>query len=943
MRGNAIGPYQILEKLGAGGMGEVYLAHDPRLGRRVALKTVSSSTIGTTDARASLLREASAAAKLNHPNIAAVYDVLDDAEGLHIVMEYVEGESAASLVRRGRLPVHKIVDIGIQLMDALEDAHAHGVLHRDIKPGNMMITPQGRVKVLDFGLAKISNPLAPVRPRAESGESHMIVGTLGYMAPERLLRRDADQRADLYAAGALLFEMLTGRLPYEESNYPALAVVAMTEAPPIPSALNPQIPEPLSNIVLRALAREPAERYGSAAEFKRDLVQVADGLSEAVTGPIEWETLPSARPPAGRPSRSWRGITSVVAAVIVAIVAWILWTLASRQTPAQAFGERDWVLIADFDNNTAEPLFEHTLRATLETALQQSRYVNVFPRAQVFDALRRMRVSDTSRIDEARAVELGKRENIKVVLGGSALASGNTFQISMRAVATASGDLLFVETRRFTRKEQLFEQVDSLALAVREKLGEAVSRTGKETHRLAQVTTSSLEALELYSRAADELARGGLEKSRDLLEAALARDPDFAMAHVRLGDTYTALGQFEKTRQHYQRAYQLRDRVTDRESYSIQSEYFEVNDEYDKARDSWRVLTQLYPDDASARIQLGLALQELGEFEAAIPELRYALKLNPFHGSAHATLVLLLARLGRPDEAIATYEQAVARGIDNPYLLWGSGLARTARGESDMARDTFTRLAAAGGAYRSLGDLYLAQLDSYEGKLSAARDRFNAGLALDVNLANLANELLRHFLLGRVLLLQGDRASAAQQARAILAAGQESLIPQNLYQAGTLLVRAGSLGPARDVSHRLERIQREKPSPFHRTLLEVLKGEIALAGGQLKDAEVAFRLAAGGYPGSEAHEGLARVLTGRKEWSLALEEWNRVLALRGDILQVGFAADWPLAHLGLARACRDAGDRGCATRHYEAFITLWQRGDSSIRRDAEEELRQLAR
>jgi tetratricopeptide (TPR) repeat protein len=942
MRSDAIGPYQILEKLGAGGMGEVYLAHDPRLGRRVALKTVSSSTIGTTDARASLLREASAAAKLNHPNIAAVYDVLDDAEGLHIVMEYVEGESAASLVRRGRLPVDKVVDIGIQLMDALEDAHAHGVLHRDIKPGNMMITPQGRVKVLDFGLAKISNPLAPVRHGAESGDSHVIVGTLGYMAPERLLHRDADQRADLYAAGALLFEMLTGRLPYEEPNYPALAVIAMTEAPPPPNALNPQVPEPLSNIVLRALAREPAERYGSAAEFRRDLVHVADGLRDAVTGPVEWEASPSGRPPA-RPARRWRGITSVIAAVIVAIVAWILWTLASRQTPAQAFGERDWVLIADFDNNTAEPLFEHTLRATLETALQQSRYVNVFPRAQVFDALRRMRVSDTSRLDEARAVELGKRENIKVVLAGSALASGNTFQISMRAVETASGNLLFAEARRFTRKEQLFDQVDSLALAVREKLGEAVSRTGKETHRLAQVTTSSLEALELYSRATDELARGGIEKSRDLLEAALARDPDFAMAHVRLGDAYTALGQFEKTRQHYQRAYQLRDRVTDRESYSIQSRYFEINDQYDKARDSWRVLTQLYPDDATARIQLGLDLQETGDFEAAVPELRYALKLNPFHGSAHATLVLLLARLGRPDEAIDAYEQAVARGIDTPYVLWGSGLARTARGENDMARDTFTRLAASGGAYRSLGELYLAQLDSYEGKLSAARDRFNAGLALDVKLANLANELHRHFLLGRVFLLQGDRASAAQQARAILAAGQESLIPQNLYQAGTLLVRAGNVGPARDVLRRLEGVQGEKPSPFHRTILEVLKGEIALAGGQLKDAEAAFRVAADGYPGSEAHEGLARVLTRRKEWSPALEEWNRVLALRGDILQVGFAADWPLAHLGLARACRDAGDRGCATRHYEEFINLWQRGDSSIRRDAEEELRQLAR
>jgi serine/threonine protein kinase/tetratricopeptide (TPR) repeat protein len=943
MPGNAIGPYQILEKLGAGGMGEVYLAHDPRLGRRVALKSVSSSSIGSTDARASLLREARAAAKLNHPNIAAVYDVLDEADGLHIVMEYVEGESASSLIRRRHLSVDRVVDIGIQLMDALEDAHAHGVLHRDIKPGNMMITPQGRVKVLDFGLAKISSPIAPLRREAKSAESHVIAGTLGYMAPERLLHRDADQRADLYAAGALLFEMLTGRLPYEETDYPALAVLAMTEVPPAPNALNPKVPESLSSVVLRALAREPGERYGSAAEFKRDLIYVADGLAEAVTGAVDSEPPRAPEKATRQRTRSLRRITSAVAALIVAIIAWIVWTNVPPPMPAQAFGERDWVLIADFDNNTGEPLFEHTLRTTLETALQQSRYVNVFPRTQVFDALRRMRAANAARIDEARAVEIAKRENIKVVLSGSALASGSVFQLSMRAVEASNGNLLFAEMRRFRRREQLFDQVDSLALTVREKLGEAVSRTGSQTHHLAQVTTSSLEALELYSRAVDELARGGLEKSRDLLEAAVTRDPDFAMAHVRLGDVYTGLGQFEKTRQHYTRAYALRDHVTDRESLAIQSKYYEIDDD-EKARDSWRVLTQLYPDDVGARIELATELYETGDFEAAVPELRHALTLNPFHGPAHLRLVLLLARLGRPDEAISAYEQAAAKGIDNPFVLWGGGLARMARGENDMARVVFTRLAESGGSYRSLGELYLAQLDSYEGKLTAARGRLEAGLVLDVKLANLANELLRHYLLGRLLLLQGDLPSAAQQARAILTTGKENLIGQNLYQAGSLLVRAGSIGPARDVLRRLERMHSEIPTPFYRTILEVLRGDVALAGGHLQDAETAFKTAASGYPGSDAHEGLARVYTRRQNWSAAREEWNRVIALRGDILQVGFAADWPLAHLALARACRDAGDRTCATSHYETFLKLWQLGDAvAPRREAEAELRLAAR
>ena len=249
------------------------------------------------------------------------------------------------------MPIEKVVDIGIQLMDALDDAHTHGILHRDIKPANIVITPHGRVKVPDFGLAKITNPLTPLQ-RPESTEAQMVVGTLGYMAPERLLRREADHRADLYAAGALLFEMLTGRLPHEETEYTALALVAMTEAPPAPDTLNPQVPKSLSAVVLRALAREPSNRYGSAAQFRRDLVAVAGDLADSVTGDV----LEAQQAPAESTRTSWR-LRGAATAVVVATCAWIAWTIASRPTPAQAFGERDWVLIADFDNKTDEPLF----------------------------------------------------------------------------------------------------------------------------------------------------------------------------------------------------------------------------------------------------------------------------------------------------------------------------------------------------------------------------------------------------------------------------------------------------------------------------------------------------------------------------------------------------------------------------------------------------------
>jgi tetratricopeptide (TPR) repeat protein len=719
----------------------------------------------------------------------------------------------------------------------------------------------------------------------------------------------------------------------------------MTRLPQAPDAIDHRIPPGLSAVVLRALAREPRDRYGSAAELRRDLGRVAEALAERETTDVAshpsaaWQPVSTSRPPPGKRRRIALAVMS-----LAVLGAWVAWTVTSRPTPVEAFRERDWVLIADFENLTGERLFDHTLRATLETALLQSKYVNVVPRAQAFEGLRRMRRPDVTRLDEATALELGKRENIRVVLAGSALASGGTVRLSVRAIGTTNGDLLFVATEQFTRKEELFDRVDALARAVRENLGELMSRASAQTLPLARVTTQSLEALQLYSRAGDAQARGRIEESRDLLEAAVTRDPDFAMAHLHLGDAYSNLGQFSKTLEHYNRAYALRDRVTEREAHAITSSYFKSRDEYEKAAESWRVLSRLYPDDLTARFELGMALYESGEFAAALQEFRHVQKLNPHHGSAHARLVLLLARMNQPDEAARVYDSAVSRGIETPYLKWGAGLAYLAQDRIDAARDTFRRLAEAGGLYVSLSDIYLAQADEYEGKMEAARQRLDAGLALDRKTGNVANELLRRYLLGRVVLLRRDRAAAERQARAIIGTDERHLIAQNLYQAGTLFVRVGDLQAARSAATRLARLRARMPSGFHGTLLDLIQGEIALAENRLQEAAASFESAAGGYPRYEAHEGAARVYERRADWPRARQAWQRVIESRGHILQVGFAADWPLAHLQIARACRREGDSSCAAAQYTKFIKLWTHGDDLVaRREAEAELRQIAR
>ncbi|MCA1563898.1 MAG: serine/threonine protein kinase, partial [Acidobacteria bacterium] len=286
LTGQSIGPYRVLLKLGSGGMGDVYLAEDVRLGRRVALKSPSDTWLASPDARARLHREARAAAQLNHPNIAAIYDVLDLDERPHIVMEYVEGETLSARVRRGRLPVPLAVDIGLQLAEALASAHEHGVIHRDLKPGNVVITPDGRVKILDFGLAKFR--AAPRPDDLAAGPPSLttagqLLGTPGYTSPEQLVGKPADPRSDIYSAGALLFELLTGRAPFEGDDAMALALATITSEPPAVRAFNPAVPEALEAIVRRAMAREARDRFQSALHLRAELTRVAASLSEQPT------------------------------------------------------------------------------------------------------------------------------------------------------------------------------------------------------------------------------------------------------------------------------------------------------------------------------------------------------------------------------------------------------------------------------------------------------------------------------------------------------------------------------------------------------------------------------------------------------------------------------------------------------------------------------------
>ncbi|MFI5184703.1 MAG: protein kinase, partial [Vicinamibacteria bacterium] len=433
---SSIGPYRILERLGSGGMGDVFLAEDTRLHRKVALKTLAGSWSESPDARERLLREARAAAGLNHPNVAAIYDVVEAGDVLHIVMEYVEGEPLFARLGSGGLPPDEVTSIAIQLCDAMEVAHAQGVIHRDLKPGNILLTREGRIKVLDFGLAKTlpsGNAGTPVSPSdsTPSNPGH-IQGTPAYMSPEQLRGQAVDHRTDIYSLGVLLYELLTGHRPFQGTGVMELGMAVLTQEAPSSAQVDPHIPAGLSAIVARAMAREREDRFQSVADMRDALRRLPPGVSDrtTVSALFPWAVTTVA----GRRAFRWDRISWTVGVLVLLAAGLSVSGRAPWVTPSSAFADRDWLLVADVDNASGEAVLESSLKEGLITSLEQSSYVNVVPVERVIQALGRMRRDKATRIDAGIGREICQREGIKALLLGNIRRSGDTLQMRVQVL-----------------------------------------------------------------------------------------------------------------------------------------------------------------------------------------------------------------------------------------------------------------------------------------------------------------------------------------------------------------------------------------------------------------------------------------------------------------------------------------------------------------------------
>jgi tetratricopeptide (TPR) repeat protein len=698
-----LGPYRVLERLGAGANGEVFLAEDTRLRRQVAIKTLSGRGGSDTAAlRRRVLREGRAAARLNHPHIAAVYDVLEFEDGVHIVMEYVRGTTLAARLRGGRLPPLEALDLGVQLSAALAHAHSMGVVHRDLKPGNIVITPEGQAKILDFGLARLTELEASTGASTDASVERKIVGTPPYIPPEHFRGEPVDARGDIYSLGVTLFEMLTGRRPFEARDGLPLTTAVLSSPTPRPRSLAPDVPADLDAIVFRAIAREPEERYRSAAELESELRRLASGILDSPTVSRTSEASPPAR--ASRSVARWAVAAVLVAGAGLYGAAWKGCLGRSPAAPAAA-AVRPVVAVLPLSGASGDADSESLAAGVADaviTSLARVPSLTVVSRSATLK--HRAREADVSQI----ARELGAT----LIVDGSVQRSGQNLMVTVSVVEPGSNVIRWRNSYDGT-----FAEVFTLQKEVANAVAGALRVSAAPVD--AGGPTQNMDAFAEYAQARSFLERpdvkDNLDRSLVLFRAAVAKDPGFARAHAGLGEALWR--KFEATREQ-EWATLARDEITealrlDPNDTSVRqslASLYRGLGRYDQAIDELRKITAAQPASDEAHRLLGQILFDRGHLDEGVAEIREAIRLRPQYWAHHATLGQVFYRAGRFQDAIPSFRRVTELQPDSAWGYQMMGAAYHSLDDTANAIAPYQRAIALGNA-KAHGNLGLVYFD----------------------------------------------------------------------------------------------------------------------------------------------------------------------------------------------------------------------------------------
>jgi len=920
--GTRLGDFQILSLLGAGGMGEVYRARDLRLERDVAIKVLPRFVSFDPERLRRFEQEAKAAAGLNHPNILAVFQMGTHEGSPYLVSELLEGDTLREQVKRGPMPPKKAVDCGAQIAHGLAAAHEKGIVHRDLKPENLFVTRDGRIKILDFGLAKLLHAEGETQLTKQTLDTQpgAVLGTVGYMSPEQVRGLAADHRADIFAFGAILHELLTGQRAFHKSTFADTMSAILNEDPPPISQIIPNVPPSLGRAVHRCLEKNVEQRFQSASDlaFALELSSGSGSPSNSATASAKSRT-------------PWKWLCAAGIALVLVSGALLWW----NSRASARLTEKDTVVLSDFANSTGDPIFDDTLKQALTAALRQSPFLNVLSDNKVSTTLQLMTRPVSTPLTPEVTREVCLRANSRAWIGGSIGSIGSEYVIGLKALNCQNGDTLAQEQVTAASKEKVLDALGEGATKLRGELGESLANIHKFDVPLSQATTPSLEALKAYSLGRKTVSENGASAALPFFQHAVELDPNFASGYTALGTTYSNLREFDRAREYLTKAYALREHASEREKFYIEAMYYlDATHDLESATRALQEWLTSYPRDALALGNLAGAYFDLGRYEQAASLARESLQQSPDDGAGYVNLAAFEMLLDLFSESRKTIQGAADRKLDSEHLHYlRFTLAFLAGDERGMSEQVTWSEGRADAAPVLL--LQQSSREAYYGHLKRARE-LNRRAVDSLERIGRKERAARERMIGAIREAVVGNPEEARQG-AILALGQPAAGQDAKTYAALIFAWLGDTSRAELLADDLGK-EMPKGTIMQSVILPTVRAETELSKKnpersiELLRAAVPYELSLAAFRAD--YEGCLYAIYVRgqaylaaKQGAAAEAEFQKVLAHRG-IVRTCMTA--PLAGVGLARGYVLQGDTPRAKAAYHDFLTLWKEADPDI-------------